>query len=231
MNLKTNKMKFLIISFVLCFSLSNFGQNSIEKNPGDFDEIKVYDLINVTLIKSETTNVVISGDNMNDVSIENNNGALKIKMDLDEKFDGNKTNVTLYYKDIDVIDVNEGAYVSSEDIFTKYKMELRSQEGGFIRVNLEVTEVEIKAVTGGEIETKGKATRQDVSINTGGIYKGQNLITESTYVSIKAAGNASINASQLVDAKIRAGGDIFIYGKPKQINESKVLGGQIKRMD
>lgn len=224
-------MKFLIISFVLCFSLSNFGQNSIEKNPGDFDEIKVYDLINVTLIKSETTNVVISGDNTNDVSIANNNGVLKIKMDLDEKFDGNKTNVTLYYKDIDVIDVNEGAYVSSEDIFTKYKMELRSQEGGFIRVNLEVTEVEIKAVTGGEIETKGKATRQDVSINTGGIYKGQNLITESTYVSVRAAGNASINASQLVDAKIRAGGDIFIYGKPKQVNESKVFGGQIKRMD
>ncbi len=231
MNSKTNKMKFLIITLVLCFSISNFGQNSIEKNPGDFDQVKVYDLINVTLIKSDKTNVVISGDNMNDVSIENNDGVLKIKMDLEEKFDGNKTNVTLYYKDIDVIDVNEGAYVSSEETFTKYKMELRAQEGGFIKVNIMVTEVDIKAVTGGEIQTNGTATRQDVSINTGGMYKGENLLTESTKVSIRAGGNAYVNASHLVDAKIRAGGDIFIYGNPKQVNESKVLGGQIKRMD
>lgn len=216
---------------MLFVSFMGFTQTTIENNPGDFKELKVYDLINVTLIKSDTVKAIISGENKNDVSIMNDNGVLKIKMKLDEKFDGNKTNVTLYYKDIDVIDVNEGAYVSSEETFTKYKMELRAQEGGFIKVNLMVTEVDIKAVTGGEIQTNGTATRQDVSINTGGIYKGENLITESTKVSIRAAGNAYVNATHLVDAKIRAGGDIFIYGKPKQINESKVLGGQIKRMD
>lgn len=220
------------LTYVMVFvSYIGLAQTTIENNPGDFDELKVYDLINVTLVKSDSNKAVISGENKNDVSIVNDNGILKIKMELDEKFDGNKTNVMLYYKDIDVIDVNEGAYVSGEDTFTKYNMELRAQEGGFINVFLEVTEVDIKAVTGGEIETNGKATRQNVSINTGGIYKGQNLLTESTYVSVRATGNAYVNASQLVDAKIRIGGDIFIYGKPKQIKESKVFGGQIKRMD
>lgn len=217
--------------FVLLVSLNAMAQTTIEKNPGDFDELKVYDLINVILIKSDSNKAIISGDNKNDVSLVNDNGILKIKMELDEKFDGNKTNVTLYYKELDVIDVNEGAYVSSEETFTQYKMELRSQEGGFIKVSLDVTEAEIKAVTGGEIETNGKATRQDVSLNTGGVYKGQNFKTESTYVAVRAAGSASVNASELVDAKIRAGGDVLIYGKPKQVNESKVLGGHIKRMD
>jgi len=224
-------MKSLITAFVLITTLNVFSQDSIVKNPGDFDELKVYDLINVTLVKSETTKAIISGDNKTDVSIVNDNGVLKIKMELEEKFDGNKTNVVLFYKELDVVDVNEGAYVSSDDIFTQYKMELRSQEGGFIKLKLAVTEVEIKAVTGGEIETTGIAERQDVSLNTGGIYKGQDFKTESTHVAVRAAGTAYVNATELVDAKIRAGGDIFIYGNPKQITESKMLGGQIKRMD
>ena len=30
--------------------------------------------------------------------------------------------------------------------------------------------------------------------------------------------------------RIKAGGNVYVYGKPKQINESKVLGGKVKRM-
>ena len=36
--------------------------------------------------------------------------------------------------------------------------------------------------------------------------------------------------SEYVDVRIKAGGDVFIYGKPKQVDESRVLGGRIKRM-
>ena len=48
---------------------------------------------------------------------------------------------------------------------------------------------------------------------------------------MNAAGEAHVNASKLVDVKIRAGGDVFIYGDPETINEDRVLGGRIKRMD
>jgi hypothetical protein len=33
----------------------------------------------------------------------------------------------------------------------------------------------------------------------------------------------------LVDAKVRAGGTITIFGKPKQINQKTVLGGSINQ--
>ena len=36
-------------------------------------------------------------------------------------------------------------------------------------------------------------------------------------------------ATDLVDAKTRAGGEIIIYGKPKQINEKKIAGGTIEQ--
>ncbi|MCK5402070.1 MAG: DUF2807 domain-containing protein, partial [Flavobacteriaceae bacterium] len=75
------------------------------------------------------------------------------------------------------------------------------------------------------------ATKQTVSLNTGGVYKGKNLQTENTTVKIKAAGDAEVNASEFVEVNIRAGGDVFVYGDPKTIKESRVFGGRVKRMN
>ena len=224
-------MKRLLIIMSLFLSVNAIAQENIEKNVGDFDEIKVYDLINVELVKADENKAIISGDNISDVELINKNGSLRIKMRLGQNFEGNKTVVTLYYKSIDVIDANEGSYVSSQDTFKQYNMELRVQEGAIIKLLLDVTDAKIKAVTGGEIEVSGKAVRQDISINTGGIFQGKNLESESTYIAIRAAGEGHINASRLADVKIRAGGDVYIYGNPEKLNESKVFGGRIKRMD
>src|SRR5690606_32779029 len=79
-----------------------------EKNLGDFNKLKVYDRIEVELIKSDDNKVVVTGNNTEDVIFVNKNGNLKIKMSLKKAFDGNLTTVQLYYKTIDVIDVNEG---------------------------------------------------------------------------------------------------------------------------
>ena len=48
---------------------------------------------------------------------------------------------------------------------------------------------------------------------------------------LAAAGEADVNASDFVDIRIRAGGDVFIYGNPERVDESRVIGGRIKRMD
>lgn len=224
-------MKRLLIIMALVLSASAIAQGDIEKNIGDFDEIKVYDLINVELIKSDENKAIISGDNKSDVELINKNGSLRIKMRLGQNFEGNKTVVTLHYKEIEVIDANEGSYVYSDDTFKQYTMELRVQEGAIIKLGLDVTNAKIKAVTGGEINVSGKAVRQDISMNTGGIFQGKSFETESTYIAIRAAGEAHINASRLADVKIRAGGDVFIYGNPDKVTENKIFGGRIERRD
>jgi hypothetical protein len=67
-----------------------------------------------------------------------------------------------------------------------------------------------KAVTGGIIELSGKALNQDVTLMTGGILKSKELHTSQTTISV-CRGNAEIYATTLVDAKVRAGGSIYIY--------------------
>ncbi|WNH14026.1 head GIN domain-containing protein [Thalassobellus suaedae] len=224
-------MKTLVKVFILFITTVIFAQNPIEKAVGDFSELKVYDLIEVELVKSNDNKVIITGENKADVIINNKNGTLKIKMKLEEAFDGNKTKIVLHYTALDVIDVNEGAKVLSDDTIKQFEIDLRAQEGGKINVPVNVTYTNIKAVTGGIITVTGKSKNQNISISTGGTYQGSEFKTDKTEVNIKAAGEAHVNASKLVDVKIRAGGDVFIYGNPETVNESKVLGGRIKRMN
>ena len=191
----------------------------------------MYDLIEVELIKSKENKIIITGENKEDVLINNKNGKLKIKMNLEEIFDGNNTKVKLYYTGVELIDVNEGAKVHSKDKIKQFEIDLKAQEGAKIDVKLNVNYANIKSVTGGVITTSGKSKNQKISLLTGGVYKGEALKTDKTEVTIKAAGEAHVNASKLVDIKIRAGGDVFIYGDPENVNESRVFGGRVKRMN
>ena len=216
---------------IFLISLSVFAQNEISKTVGEFSTLKAYDLINVELVKSDQNKVEIKGKNASDVVIVNRNGVLKIKMNLEEAFDGNKTDVTLYYSDFQVLDANEGAYITSREKIKKEDLTLKAQEGGYINLDLKIQDLEVDADTGGILELTGKAHNQDIKMTTGAVYKGSSLNSVTTRVSIKAGGEAYINASELVDVKIRVGGDVFIYGDPATVNESRVIGGRIKRMD
>ena len=205
-------------------------QDSIEKTVGEFTTVKVFDLIQVKMIQSDENKVIISGKNKKDVEVVNNNGTLKIRMNLEESYDGNDTVVELYFTSVDVIDANEGAFVSVKDVIKQYEIDLKVQEGASITVKLNTTYANMRAVTGGEINVSGSSINQDITIYTGGVFNGEEFITENTEVSINAAGEAYVNATELIDIRIKAGGDVFIYGNPKEIKEKTLLGGRIKRM-
>ena len=223
-------MKRFIFALPLLVCSLVFAQSPISKTVGEFTSVKAYDLINVELIKSDKNRVEISGDNARDVVVVNKNGKLKIRMNLDEIFDGNNTFVKLYYTGVDVVDANEGAYVYSEETIDQYEIELKAQEGGKIKLPLQVQVVDIRATTGGVVELSGSTNNQDISMDTGAIFKGKAFESVTTAIGIKAGGEAYVYATELIDIKIRAGGDVYIYGDPNTVNESRALGGRIKRM-
>ena len=218
----------LLLAFTLGLSIN--AQDTIEKNIGEFSTVKVYDLINLKMIKSDENKVIIAGDNKEDVQVINNNGKLKIRMKLQESYDGNDIVVKLYYTAVDVIDANEGANVVVNDALEQYEIDLKAQEGAEITATLKTTYANFRAVTGGIINVTGSSKNQDISIYTGGIFNGEEFTTQKTEVSVNAGGEAYVNATEFADVRIKAGGNVYIYGKPKQINESKVLGGKVKRM-
>ena len=220
-----------LLSACLLLTTVLFAQRTIEKEVGDFNQLKVFDLIEVTLIQSDENRVVIKGRNTDDVRILNQNGKLKLRMELDTRFDGEDTYIEVYFKNIDIIDANEGSRIVANELIEQDEIELRAQEGGQIKVGLDVDYAKVKAVTGGIIEATGLCRKQEITLTTGGIFEGMSLKTKNTKIGITAAGEAEVNASDLVDLKVTAGGDVYIYGNPKEIKEKRLAGGRVKVMN
>lgn len=200
----------------------------ITKNLGDFSTVKVYDQISLKLVASTENKIVITGAKAEDVEPVTKGNTLKVKMRTLKLLQGEDITATLYYKNIDYVGVYEGAYVSSEDTFKATSFEIDAQEGGVAKLILDVQKLKTRIQTGGEMELSGKAAYHDNSITSAGKLKAKPLATETTEIVINAGGNADITAKVLVDAQIRAGGTIDIYGSPKQVKKRTAAGGKIK---
>ncbi|WP_410006605.1 head GIN domain-containing protein [Aequorivita nionensis] len=219
-------MKKLIFIVMLCVSAISFSQQTTEV--GDFSELKVYDLITVKLVPSDENKVVVEGENTEFVKTINDNGVLKIRMELEERFDGSATTVTVYFKNVSILDANEGAEINSEEEIKETSLELKTQEGGKINVAVAAENIDIKSVSGGVIKAKGTTKKQDISINSGGIYEAKDLISSEAFVNVTAGGSATIFTTEKVEAKVTAGGYITVYGNPKDVKKKKLAGGKIE---
>jgi hypothetical protein len=218
-------MKKVLLVLLALVAQTTFAQ--VNKDLGEFSDVKVYDRLTVTLISSTENKIVITGNREGEVEIVNNNGELKLRMPFPKLLSGEDISIKLYFKNIESIAASEGSYVSSDANFKQTIMDLDAREGAEINIDLDVEKVNVKAVTGGIIELSGKALNQDVKLMTGGILKSKELHSSQTTINVSAGGNAEIYATTLVDAKVRAGGSIYIYGKPKQINKETLFGGSI----
>jgi hypothetical protein len=218
-------MKKVLIVVLALFAQATFAQ--VTKNLGDFNEIGVFDKLNVELIPAAENKAIITGNRKNEVELVNNNGELKLRMPFPKLLSGDDISIRLYFISIDGISASEGSYISSESVFKQTIMDLNTREGAEINIKLDVQKVNVKAVTGGIIELSGEAFNQDATIMSGGVLKSRELITSQTSINVYAGGNAEINATTLVDAKVKAGGSVYIYGKPRQINKETLFGGNI----
>lgn len=221
------------ILFVLLIGLqfTSAQEKKINKNLDGFKELKAFDGISVNLIQSDVNKAVITGANADKVVIVNNDGVLKLRMEVTKIFSGYRTFVDLYYTDkLIIIDVNEDAKITTQDVIRQDVLELKAQEGGELDINAEVEQMLIKTVTGGIIETTGSSDLQDVAINTGGIYEGKAFKTKFSTVNVNAGSRAEIYASDYVKATVKAGGEVLVYGNPTKMDEKTVFGGKITRM-
>jgi len=216
--------------YILFFLFSSFlvsSQTLISKTLGEFSELKVYDLINIELVQSTENKIEITGEDTSNVFIVQKNDLLKIKMDLNKSFNGNKTFVKIFFTKVDIIDVNEGAKVVSESLFKQYELQLKAQEGGEISVIAETKLLSIKSVTGGIIKVNGTTEYQNINIRTGGIYEGASLQAVDSKIKIKTGGEASVRSSEVIEVTIVAGGDLIIHGDPKTVKQVNMIGGRV----
>jgi hypothetical protein len=227
-------MKRISFMCALLVSTAIFAQTTITQNLGDFTVLKVYNGIEVELIKSVDQNIEITGEKSEMVKVKNVNKTLKLSLPFSLKLANNsadgKVLIKVYYnKNIHIIDANEGATITSKD-FNQDVIELNAQEGAFINITTETNYLIVKAISGGIIKVSGTAKNQEVDVDLYGIYHGYNLSSlGNSTVNSGTGAKAEISAVQTLRAKVGFGGTIFYKGNPKVVKDKKVIGGIIEK--
>ncbi len=225
-------MNKIIVAFVLLLSTIGFSQEKIERELGSFDEIKVFNGLNVTLKSASKSSIKITGKKAEDVLLKNVNGRLKLSMRFPDTFNSDEATVTIFYTDdISVIDANEGSYIGSENTIKQKNIELKVQEGAIIDLDINVQYLDSKSITGGTIIVSGKVENQIVEATTGGTYKAYDLTSKRSTIVSSSGALVRVNVSEFLDAKVRLGGTIYYKGNPEEVKSKKIIGGTIKSKD
>ena len=219
-------MKHIVIIFLLG-TFQFFGQSKIDRDLGDFSKVAVYDGINLELIKSDENKVEITGKNTNYVVVKNKNGDLKIRLNLERRFSGDKTKVTLFYKTLYNIISHEGSNVFSKDTIKQADLNVKANTGSTINIIVALNTLNTTSATGSTVNLLGKAEYHDCSTSTGAEIKAEKLITIETYATSTTGGLIEVSATKELEANSKLGGVINVHEKTYKIVESISLGGVV----
>ena len=227
-------MKRIIFICALFVNITIIAQSTVTENLGDYTILKVYNGIEVELIKGTEQRLEITGNKSEKVKIKNVNNTLKLSLPFSLKPLNNSAEgevlIKLYYsKNINIIDANEGATITSSD-FNQDNIELNAQERAFINITTITNYLTVRASSGGIIKVSGTAKNQEVDADLYGIYHGFNLkVAGNSSVKAGTGAKAEVTAGVTLNAKVSFGGAIFYKGNPEVVKDKKVIGGIIEK--
>jgi len=223
-------LKKLFIVFIAFSTITSaFAQDTETRSLRTFNNVYTYDGVSVQLVPSDKNEVVISGPSTEKVTTLVSGNTLKVKMNFGSNFKGEDNHVIIYFSnDLKEIKATEGSSITSNHVI-KFDKEvtLRAIEGADIDLKVDAKRINSKIYTGGEIKLTGNNKDLTVSINTGGTFDGKDLKCKYGEVSIATGGKAKVRITDILDASVTMGGNIYYYGDTKTVNESISLGGSI----
>jgi hypothetical protein len=214
---------------MLLISTSVFAQVKSITPGKDFSSIKVSTGLFVEIVTdSEENKIEIKGSARDKVNVEIDDGELQLSLPVGQLFTEAEILITVYTDKVEELKARSGSEVEFNSIVDQKKLSLIASEGSYIGGELKVKTLAAKSVTGASISLVGSAKTTNVEVKTGGSYDGEDLITETTSVSVSYGGEAAVHATQTCSANVTAGGSIAIYGNPSTLSQKTKLGGNIK---
>lgn len=219
----------LIVCLFLIASTSFFAQVKSVSPGKDFTSIRVSTGLFVEIVTdSEENKIEIKGSERDKVNFEVKKGELKLSLPVGHIFSEAEILVTVYAKNVEELKARSGSEVEFISKVEQKKISLIASEGSYIGGELEVENLSAKSVTGASISLVGYAKTTNIEVKTGGSYDGDDLISETTSVSISYGGEAAVHASEDCSASVTAGGNITVFGNPSTLSKNVKLGGNIR---
>ncbi len=213
-----------ILTFII---LPNLLLAQTERKIGDFQKLSVYDGINVELIKSDENRVEITGKNSAYIVVKNKNGDLKIRLSVEKRFSGNRTKVSVFYKNIYSVISHEGANVFSKDTINQADLNLKANSGSKQNMIVNLNTLQATATAGAKVNITGSAKYQDLSATTGAEILASKLENEDAVVLSTTGALIGVSTSKELKVNSKIGGIINVHTKTDKITEKISVGGVV----
>jgi len=107
------------------------------------------------------------------------------------------------------------------------KLNIRSSSTGNIFIEMNCDEVDVRATSTGNVTLKGSCNIQQVDLDGTGNYNAFDLYSKECTVTTNGTGDARVNVSDILNAKIRSVGSIYYKGDPRVYVQDSSIGSLI----
>ncbi len=196
----------------------------------DFKNIEVSRGIKVIVTQSDNKSITVETDDnlQQHISTKIENGVLIIESDT--SYNSTETPVVnVKMPIISGLSTTSGSEISSIGILKTENINVKSDSGSEINIEVEADAIQIESESGSSIEVSGKALKLETSSSSGSQIDAKNLMTNEVEANSKSGSSTSVYPIVLLKAKASSGSSITYHKTPKTIIKVNYSGGSVEQ--
>ena len=229
----------LIAVVCLCSSTVSFAQwgkgikgngevTTVSRTTGTYNGVKCAGFMDFKLVPGTEGNITIEAESnlIEYISTEVKNGALvvKVKNNTNLKPSNNKPlMITIPYESIDHVSLSGSGDVWNDGTIVSNNFESSISGSGDVVLKVSSSEAKASVSGSGDLTLTGTATKLIASVTGSGDFHGFELDSKDVDVSVTGSGDAGVNVTGELRARVTGSGDIEYRGNPTR-EDTKVTG-------
>lgn len=231
-------ISFLLITFIGINAAVFAGEKerSEDRNVRNFDAVKVSAGIDlyISMGDNESVRVVADDDVIDDVKTEVRGGTLHVYMKSNNSWFnifnwGNTASRKVYVtaREMKSIEASSGSDVKSENTLRGDMLKVSASSGSDVNLDVVYKEISLSSSSGSDARLSGKAKYFRASSSSGSDINARDLETQICRVNVGSGADATVTASEELEANASSGGDVRYYGNPERIDIDESSGGDV----
>ncbi len=196
----------------------------------NFDAIKASRGLDVILVKDQDNKVVVEANkNLHDhIEVYVKENTLYVTSDKNIYYADEK-NVFVSYQKLNLLKVNSGASITSEQAVVQKDLTLSATSGADIRLKIKAETVTTSVTSGAMMNLEGKVNNHKANATSGADIRAEDLLSLVSEAKATSGASIRIHAKDEFTGKATSGANIRYYGKPERVSEADNSGGNVRR--
>jgi len=195
-----------------------------------FTTVKASEGLDVYITQSETASIEVEADEnvIALIATDINNGVLKIHTEKNiGRCKAKKVHVSL--PDIEKIVSTSGADVFSTSPIVTKTLEVKSNSGADVKVEVEAESISCSTSSGADIKISGTADSLEAKASSGSDIHARDLVVKDCNASASSGADVTVTVTEKLVANSSSGGDVNYYGNPTSVAKNKSVSGGVNK--